>query len=191
MPTLVRLFGDAAGRALHTHARGQDPRTVQTRPIAKSLGAERAFEHDVLDPAEHRRALLSLAEEVAARLRDQRQAAGGLALSVRYADRSPAPSAAPSPKQAPTPRRSPQRPTSCTTCSPSSAPASAASACAPRTSARPAKPPSSSPSVPATTAPWPSKRSPTAPAPATDPAPSAPPPSPPAPNAPPRKYPAR
>ncbi|MFB6864272.1 hypothetical protein ACFCZQ_33205 [Streptomyces virginiae] len=88
VPTLVRLFGAAAGRALHAHARGQDLRTVQTRPVAKSLGAERAFEQDVLDPVEHRRAVLSLAEEVAARLRDQQQAAGGLAVSVRYADRS-------------------------------------------------------------------------------------------------------
>ncbi|MFK0202120.1 DNA polymerase Y family protein [Streptomyces lavendulae] len=88
LPTLIRLFGAAAGRALHAHAHGQDPRTVQTQPLAKSLGAERAFEHDVLDPGEHRRALLSLAEEVAARLRDQRQATGGLALSVHYADRS-------------------------------------------------------------------------------------------------------
>ncbi|MFF8265318.1 hypothetical protein [Streptomyces virginiae] len=38
--------------------------------------------------AEHRRALLSLAEEIAAGLRDERQAAGGLALTVRYADRT-------------------------------------------------------------------------------------------------------
>ncbi|MGW6841276.1 DNA polymerase Y family protein [Streptomyces sp. NPDC054958] len=88
MPTLVRLFGAAAGRALHAHAHGQDPRTVQTQPLAKSLGADRAFEHDVLDPAEHRRTLLDLAEEVAARLRDGQQAAGGLAVSVRAADRS-------------------------------------------------------------------------------------------------------
>ncbi|MGW6977745.1 DinB/UmuC family translesion DNA polymerase, partial [Streptomyces sp. NPDC054952] len=41
-----------------------------------------------MDPIEHRRALLCLAEEVAARLRDERQAAGALVLSVRYADRS-------------------------------------------------------------------------------------------------------
>ncbi len=88
LPTLVRLFGAAAGRALHAHAHGQDPRTVQTQPIAKTLAADRAFEHDVLDPAEHRRALLDLAEEVAARLRDAKQAAGGLTLSIRYADRS-------------------------------------------------------------------------------------------------------
>ncbi|GAA3126142.1 hypothetical protein GCM10020254_86940 [Streptomyces goshikiensis] len=88
LPTLVRLFGASAGRSLHAHAHGQDPRTVQAQPIAKSLAADRAFEHDALDPAEHRRTLLDLAEEVAARLRDGQQAAGGLALSVRYADRS-------------------------------------------------------------------------------------------------------
>ncbi|MGW6859166.1 DNA polymerase Y family protein [Streptomyces xanthophaeus] len=86
--TLARLFGTATGRALHDHAQGQDPRTVQTEPIAKSLAADRAFEHDVLDPGEHRRAVLALAEEVAGRLRDGQQAAGGLALSVRYADRT-------------------------------------------------------------------------------------------------------
>ncbi|MGW6565925.1 DNA polymerase thumb domain-containing protein [Streptomyces sp. NPDC054975] len=51
MSMLVRLFG-AVGRALHARARGQDPRTVQTQPIAKSLAADRAFEHDVLDPAD-------------------------------------------------------------------------------------------------------------------------------------------
>ncbi|MEU9379048.1 hypothetical protein AB0D94_35560 [Streptomyces sp. NPDC048255] len=70
MTTLVRLFGAAVGRALHDHARGQDPRTVQTERIPKSLAADRAFEHDVLHPGEHRRAVLALAEEVAARLRD-------------------------------------------------------------------------------------------------------------------------
>ncbi|ATZ29387.1 DNA polymerase IV [Streptomyces lavendulae subsp. lavendulae] len=86
--TLIRLFGAAAGRALHAHAHGQDLRTVQTQAVAKSLGADRAFDHDVLDPAEHRRALLDLAEELGARLRDGQQAASGLELSVRYADRT-------------------------------------------------------------------------------------------------------
>ncbi|MFK0223881.1 hypothetical protein ACIQWN_37595 [Streptomyces vinaceus] len=88
MPTLVRLFGTAAGRALHTHARGHDPRTVRNDPLPKSLSADRAFDEDILDPATHRRALLDLVEEIAGRLRDSRQAAGGLALSVRYADRT-------------------------------------------------------------------------------------------------------
>ncbi|MFJ9598014.1 DNA polymerase thumb domain-containing protein [Streptomyces virginiae] len=88
LPTLTRLLGAATGRTLHAHAHGQDPRTVQAQPIAKSLGADRTFDHDVLDPAAHRQALLSLAEEIAASLRDGRQAAGGLALTVRYADRT-------------------------------------------------------------------------------------------------------
>lgn len=88
LPALTRIFGAATGRALHAHAHGHDLRTVQREPIAKSTGAERAFDHDVLDPHEHRRALLDLAEELGARLRDARQAAGSLALSVRYADRS-------------------------------------------------------------------------------------------------------
>lgn len=65
-----------------------DRTRAPSRPISKSLGADRSSEHGVLDPAEHRRALLSLAEEIAARLRDERQAAGGLALSVRDADRT-------------------------------------------------------------------------------------------------------
>ncbi|MEU8465693.1 hypothetical protein [Streptomyces sp. NPDC029003] len=82
LPTLVRIFGAAAGRALHAHAHGKDPRTVQTQPVAKSVSAERRFDHDVLDPAEHRRALLDLAEELGARLRDERQAAGNLALTL-------------------------------------------------------------------------------------------------------------
>ncbi|MFD7099501.1 DinB/UmuC family translesion DNA polymerase [Streptomyces xanthophaeus] len=89
MATLVRLVGAAAGRALHEHARGQaPPRTVQTGPTTKSLAADRAFERDVLDPGEHGRAVLDRAEEAAARPRNGQQAAGGLFLSVRYADRT-------------------------------------------------------------------------------------------------------
>ncbi|MFF0549664.1 hypothetical protein ACFYUL_11950 [Streptomyces sp. NPDC004311] len=88
LPTLVRMLGAAAGRALHAHAHGQDSRTVQTQPLTKSFGADRSYDHDVLDAAEHRKALLSLAEEVAAGLRDSRQVAGALALTVRYADRT-------------------------------------------------------------------------------------------------------
>ncbi|MFG2749526.1 DNA polymerase Y family protein [Streptomyces xanthophaeus] len=87
-PTLVRLFGAAAARALHAHALGLDPRPVQSQPMPKSLGADGAFSEDALDPAAHRRAVLGLAEEVATRLRDGRQIAGGLSLTVSYADRT-------------------------------------------------------------------------------------------------------
>ncbi|MEU9305069.1 hypothetical protein [Streptomyces sp. NPDC048269] len=85
---LVRLFGAATGRSLHAHAHGQDPRTVQPEPVAKSMSAERTFDHDVLDPAEHRRNLLALTEELGARLRDAQQATRHLTVSVRYADRT-------------------------------------------------------------------------------------------------------
>ncbi|MFD8949788.1 hypothetical protein ACFV0B_13130 [Streptomyces xanthophaeus] len=75
-------------RAPRTRPRTRPPRTVQTGPTAKSLAADRAFEHDVLDPGEHGRAVLDRAEEVAARPRNGQQAAGGLFLSARYADRT-------------------------------------------------------------------------------------------------------
>ncbi|MGW6872090.1 DinB/UmuC family translesion DNA polymerase [Streptomyces xanthophaeus] len=74
--------------ARSTHARGQAPRTVQTGPTTKSLAADRAFEHDVLAPGEHGRAVLDRAVEAVARPRNGQQAAGGLSLSVRYADRT-------------------------------------------------------------------------------------------------------
>ncbi|MFE9637156.1 hypothetical protein [Streptomyces sp. NPDC006463] len=86
LSVLTRIFGAATGRALHAHA--QDLRTVQTQPIARPVGAERSYDQDVLDPAEHRRSLLELAEELGARLRDEQQTAGNRTLSVRYADRS-------------------------------------------------------------------------------------------------------
>lgn len=88
--SLTRILGAATGRSLHAHAHAHAHglRTVQPQPIAKSAGAERSYDHDVLDPVEHRRSLLELAEGLGARLRDEHQTAGNLALSVRYADRS-------------------------------------------------------------------------------------------------------
>ncbi|MCY0932575.1 hypothetical protein OTB20_42010 [Streptomyces sp. H27-H1] len=88
LPALPRIFGAATGRTLHDHALGQDLCTVQPQPIAKSVGAERSYERDVLAPVEHRRTLLELAEELGARLRDEHQTAGNLALAIRYADHS-------------------------------------------------------------------------------------------------------
>ncbi|MCX5014936.1 hypothetical protein OG765_28715 [Streptomyces sp. NBC_00555] len=88
VPTLVRLFGAATGRSLRAHAQGQDLRTVQPQPASKSRSAERTFDHDILDPAEHRRTLLDLTEALGARLRDDQQATGNLTISVRYADRT-------------------------------------------------------------------------------------------------------
>ncbi|MEU4729677.1 hypothetical protein [Streptomyces sp. NPDC023588] len=52
------------------------------------MSTKRTFDHDVLDPAEPRRTLLELAEELGARLRDEHRATGNLTLGVHYADRS-------------------------------------------------------------------------------------------------------
>ncbi|WP_405715528.1 hypothetical protein [Streptomyces xanthophaeus] len=151
MATLVRLVGAAAGCALHEHARGQAPRTVQTGPTTKSLAADRAFEHDVLDPGEHGRVVLDRAEEAVARPRNGQQAAGGLSLSVRYADRTSNARGRILPQPRPGPGSSPLPRTSSTTWSASSGPGSAASACVRSTSAPRPKLPNSSPSSPTTT----------------------------------------
>lgn len=84
--TLQRLLGAGAGRRLRDQARGIDPVPVTPNAPARSLGSERRFDRDELDPVRHRRALLSLTDELGSRLRSQGRAARSLTLTVRYAD---------------------------------------------------------------------------------------------------------
>lgn len=86
--TLQRIVGASAGRRLYALARGADPVPVTPNAPARVLAAEHHFGRDELDPDRHRRALLALTEELGARLRADRQAAGALTLTVHYADRS-------------------------------------------------------------------------------------------------------
>jgi DNA polymerase-4 len=86
--TLQRIVGASAGRRLYEQARGTDPVPVTPNAPARVLACERRFGRDELDPGRHRRALLALTEELGARLRTERQAAGSLTLTVHYADRS-------------------------------------------------------------------------------------------------------
>ncbi|WP_236719117.1 DNA polymerase Y family protein [Wenjunlia vitaminophila] len=88
LPTLQRLLGRSAGRHLHEHARGHDPRPVVRHAPAPSLTAERAFPLDTVDQAVVRRALLALTVDLGAELRGTGQVAHALTLVVRYADRS-------------------------------------------------------------------------------------------------------
>jgi len=53
-----------------------------------SLSADRLFSQDELDPDQHRRALLSIAEQLGSQLRQRREACRTLTLTVRYADRT-------------------------------------------------------------------------------------------------------
>ncbi|MFJ3768019.1 DNA polymerase thumb domain-containing protein [Streptomyces sp. NPDC090082] len=88
LAVLQRLVGAKAGRELWERARGIDRTPVVPNAASRSIAAERAFPHDETDRTAQRRALLSLAEELGARLRTEAQVCRGLALTVRYADRS-------------------------------------------------------------------------------------------------------
>ncbi|MEU3747572.1 MULTISPECIES: DNA polymerase thumb domain-containing protein [Streptomyces] len=85
---LQRLVGAKTGRELWERARGIDRTPVVPNAVSRSTAAERSFPHDEIDRTEHRRALLSLATELGARLRTERQVCRSLAVTVRYADRS-------------------------------------------------------------------------------------------------------
>ncbi|MFE9775477.1 hypothetical protein ACFYOV_28140 [Streptomyces sp. NPDC005931] len=88
LSTLQRLVGARAGRELREKAGGIDRGRVVPNAVSRSLAAERPFTRDELDPDRHRRALLSAAEELGARLRALDKVCRGLTLTVRYADRS-------------------------------------------------------------------------------------------------------
>ncbi|MGW7214955.1 DinB/UmuC family translesion DNA polymerase, partial [Streptomyces collinus] len=88
LSTLQRLIGAKAGRELREKANGIDRGRVVPNAVSRSLAAERPFGRDELDPDRHRRALLSAAEELGARLRALEKVCRTLTLTVRYADRS-------------------------------------------------------------------------------------------------------
>ncbi|MFJ9724138.1 DNA polymerase thumb domain-containing protein [Streptomyces sp. NPDC101209] len=88
LSTLQRLIGARAGRELHEKAAGVDRGRVVPNGVSRSLATERPFPLDELDPDRHRRALLSAAEELGARLRALDKVCGTLTLTVRYADRT-------------------------------------------------------------------------------------------------------
>lgn len=86
--TLQRLLGARAGRALHERSHGRDIQVVNPAPAPASVSAEHRFPRDELDPAEHRRALLALADDLGARLRTGGHIAQGLTCTIRYADQT-------------------------------------------------------------------------------------------------------
>lgn len=88
LSTLQRIAGVRAGRELYEKAHGVDRTKVAPNAAARSLTAERTFPRDELDRTLHRRALLSITEELGARLRGTAQVCRSLTLTVRYADHS-------------------------------------------------------------------------------------------------------
>ncbi|MFI5964092.1 DNA polymerase thumb domain-containing protein [Streptomyces asoensis] len=100
LSTLQRLVGAKAGRELRDKAAGVDRGRVVPNAVSLPhsrlrssggtpvLAEERPFGRDELDPDRHRRALLSAAGELGARLRAVEKVCRTLTLIVRYADRS-------------------------------------------------------------------------------------------------------
>ncbi|SDP59657.1 Nucleotidyltransferase/DNA polymerase involved in DNA repair [Streptomyces sp. cf386] len=86
--TLQRLLGAGPARLLAERARGHDPRPVVPSEPTAHLIADLVLERDCLDPVQHHRAVLGLADQIGQRLRGESQIAGRLTLTVRYADRS-------------------------------------------------------------------------------------------------------
>lgn len=86
--TVQRLLGTANGRTLHARAHGHDPRPVIPQAPPRTAAADHRFGHDELDPEQHRRALLTLATQLGARLRTDSSVARALTLTTRYADRT-------------------------------------------------------------------------------------------------------
>jgi DNA polymerase IV len=83
--TLQRVVGEAMGTQLHALARGEDPRRVSPHEPARSLSAERTFDHDLDDPDELSRHLLFLTEKVGRRVRAAHVAGRTVTLKVRFA----------------------------------------------------------------------------------------------------------
>ncbi|WP_406380471.1 DNA polymerase thumb domain-containing protein [Streptomyces sp. NBC_01618] len=96
--TLQRLLGAGPARLLAERAQGRDPRPVTPLAPAQHLLADLVLDRDCLDPALHHRAVLGLADRIGQRLRGERQVAGRLTLTVRYADRSSTTRARPLPE---------------------------------------------------------------------------------------------
>ncbi|MER6997305.1 hypothetical protein [Streptomyces sp. NPDC000410] len=88
LAVLQRILGARAGREVYEKAHGIDRTHVVPNAAARSVAAERTFPRDELDRDRHRRALLSLGEELGARMRAESQVCRSLTLTVRYADRT-------------------------------------------------------------------------------------------------------
>ncbi|MEV7423263.1 MULTISPECIES: DNA polymerase Y family protein [unclassified Streptomyces] len=88
LSTLQRIVGVRPGRELYEKARGIDRTAVAPNAAARSVAAERSFPRDELDHEQHRRALLSITEELGTGMRGTGRVCRSLTLTVRYADRS-------------------------------------------------------------------------------------------------------
>ncbi|MEJ8654664.1 hypothetical protein WKI65_43195 [Streptomyces sp. MS1.AVA.3] len=86
--TAQRILGGKLGRLLRDRSWGLDPRAVTPTALPRSTSERRDFSHDELDPDVVRTAILDATYVIACRLRERGQAATGLELQLRFADKS-------------------------------------------------------------------------------------------------------
>lgn len=84
--TLRRSVGQATADHLALLADGVDTRTIQPDEVEKSISADRTMDVDLTTEDEVRRVLLTLSEEVGARVRSRRFTAHTVGIKIRYAD---------------------------------------------------------------------------------------------------------
>jgi len=82
---LVKYFGKY-GTKMHELAMGIDPRDVEVEQETKSIGHEITFSEDIRDIDSARKALLTLGEKVARRMRQEGVEGRTVTLKVRYSD---------------------------------------------------------------------------------------------------------
>lgn len=82
--SLQRLLGHAVGTKLGSLAQNADPRQIQTRRRARSVGAQSALGRRVADDALLRETLGHLADRVATRLRAKERAGRTVTVRVRF-----------------------------------------------------------------------------------------------------------
>lgn len=84
--TLERALGNALGAHLYSLARGNDDRPVTPGEVAKSVGSEETFSHDLDDTEVVLREILRLADRTAGRLRAKGLCGRTVTLKVRFAN---------------------------------------------------------------------------------------------------------
>ena len=84
--TLERAVGNALGAHLHELANGHDDRTVIPLEVAKSVGSEETFAHDLDSTEEVLRETLRLSDRTAGRLRAKGLCGRTITLKVRFAN---------------------------------------------------------------------------------------------------------
>jgi DNA polymerase-4 len=88
LATLQRILGASAGLQAHYRAHAYDPRPVTPKAPPRTITRTVRFGRDAMDADDHRRAVLAMAHDLGAQLRDSQTVARTVTLSVRFADRS-------------------------------------------------------------------------------------------------------